>query len=86
MYDAYASSILWAVIAVQFLGLFSALVSRLGKGLCQCFFLLCLTLVGGTTFLSLSLGPGGWLTCGATLSLMVVIALYDCGEADRATI
>ena len=91
MYDLYASASLWTVIAVQFFGLISALLSRLGEGspgegLCQCFFLFCLAMVGTTTIVSLSLGPGGWLTCGATLSIMVVIALYDCGSPKEVAV
>lgn len=87
MCDSYASIILWTAIGVQFLGFVSALLSRLGEGSrgeghCQCFFMLCLGLVGLATITSLFLVQGGWLSGGATLSTMVVIALYDGGEVD----
>lgn len=91
MNDLYPSIVLWTLIAVQMLGLFSALLSRLGdgspgEGHCQCFFIFCLALVGSTTIASMSLGPGAWLTCGATLSIMVVVALYDCGSAKEIAV
>jgi hypothetical protein len=85
------SIILWTAIVVQMLGLLSALLSRLGEGSpgegrCQFFFLFCLALVGATTIASMSLGPGAWLSCGATLSIMVLIALYDCGRAKEVAV
>ena len=91
MDDLYPSIVLWTVIGVQMLGLLSAFLSRLGEGSpgeghCQCFFLFCLALVGTTTIASMSLGHGAWLTCGATLSIMVVIALYDCGSAKEIAV
>ena len=83
--------VLWTVIGVQILGLFSALLSRLGdgspgEGRCQCFFIFCLALMGAITITSMSLGPGAWLTCGATLSIMVLIALYDCGAGKEIAV
>ncbi len=83
--------VLWTVIGIQILGLLSALLSRLGdgspgEGRCQCFFIFCLAVMGATTIASMSLGPGAWLTCGATLSIMVLIALYDCGTAKEIAI
>ncbi|MBN2292090.1 MAG: hypothetical protein JXM70_06675 [Pirellulales bacterium] len=85
------STVIWIVIGVQMLGLFGALLSRLGEGSpgegrCQCFFLFCLALVGTTTIAAMSLDPGAWLTCGATLSIMVLIALYDCGTAKEIAV
>lgn len=91
MDELYPSIILWTLIGVQMLGLFSALLSRLGEGssgegLCQCFFIFCLALMGTTTIASMSLGPGAWLTCGVTLSIMVLIALFDCGPAKEIAV
>ena len=91
MSDVYTVVVLWTVVAIQAVGLFSALLSRLGEGSgkegrCQCFFLFCLALVGASTIVSVSfdLGPGGWMTSATTLSVMVLIALYDCGSRKTA--
>jgi hypothetical protein len=91
MYGSYSSLMLWTVAGVQLLGFFSALLSRLGEGSCgeggcQCFFLLCLALVGMATILSLVMGSDGWLSCGVTLSAMVVIALYDRGTTKEVVV
>lgn len=91
MEDLYPSIVLWTVIGVQTLGIFSAFLSRLGEGSsgegrCQCFFIFCLALMGVTTITAMSLGPGAWLTCGVTLSIMVLIALYDCGPAKEIAV
>jgi hypothetical protein len=76
----------WIFGGIQALGLVSAFLARLGErsGLqsaCQCFFVLCLCLVGLTTAISLAVGPSFCLICGSTLSIMSVAAVYDCNPS-----
>jgi hypothetical protein len=76
---------------IQVFGLVSATIARLGEGsgcqtLCQRVFLACLGLVGVATAVSVGLlAPGAWVACGATLSLMVLMATCDFGRASRVT-
>ena len=76
----------WLLASIQAAGLLSALLARLGERSafqtsCQGLFLLCLCLVGAATVFSLSAGAAPCLTCGSTLCLMAVAAVYD----DRST-
>jgi hypothetical protein len=75
----------WSVVTVQMVGLLSAWAVRRSEGsrhqsTCNVFFCFCLVLVALTAMVSFSVGPGGTLTCGTTLSIMVVAVI---GEFDR---
>jgi len=83
-----AVTIFYALFAVQLVGLGSAWLARMSEGsrcqgACQCFFFLCMVVVGTVTVLSLHVGPGWWLTSGTTLSLMALAATYDISGASR---
>jgi hypothetical protein len=74
----------WGLVAIQIAGLISAWLARLsegsrGQGHFQIAFFACMVLVGLGTIVSLSLPPGRWLFSGATLSLMVLAAVWDFG-------
>jgi uncharacterized membrane protein len=76
------SFLLWSLGFIQIAGLVSAWLARLSEGSrsqasCQCLFLALLGLVGLSTMASLALGPRYWLACGATLSVMVLGAIWD---------
>ena len=86
-----AHAVFWLLIAVQAAGLTSTWLTRLSEGSrcqtsCQRLFFGCLGLVGLATIASLGLGPGSWLSCGTTLSLMVVGVTWDVGQSSRAAI
>ena len=72
----------WLLVAIQLLGLSIAWLVRLGEGSphqssLQLLFFAFLTLVGGATIATLGLGPGRWLACGVTLTLMVLTVTWD---------
>ena len=71
------AAVTWMIIAAQILGLASAWVARSSEGsrhqtVCQRLFLAVLLLVGVSTVMALAAGSGYWISCSATLSLMVV--------------
>ncbi len=88
MTDFEAAVICWLLGAAQSLGLASAWIARVSEGsryqsVGQSLFLACLTLVAAACIGSFTLGPGHWLACGATLSLMVLTVTCDfrrCGQ------
>jgi hypothetical protein len=91
MNDLQASWTIWLVALIQLAGLGSVWFARASEGLThqklsQWLFVACLALVGGTTMLVVSLGPGVWLTSGGILSVMVVAAIFDSGDARDAVI
>ena len=70
------------IAAVQIIGLFSAWATRFSEGSVwqvwfQRLFFASLLLMGVTTVLAFGVGPGCWISCGTTLSLMVVGATCD---------
>jgi hypothetical protein len=74
-----------SVVTVQIVGLLSAWIARRSEGsrhqsICRAVFYFCLVLVALTAMVTFSVGPGGTLACGATLSIMVVATI---GEFDR---
>jgi hypothetical protein len=86
-----ASAVCWLFGALQVLGLTSAWAARLSErsrrqASCQRLFFGCLALIGGATIISLILGPVCWLTCGITLSLMVLTATCDFSGSRQATL
>ena len=91
MSDVQTPLAVWSVVGIQLVGLASVWLARASEGLTlqkpfQWLLLACLALVGGATMLSVSMGPGFWLTSGATLSVMVVAALFDGGDARDAVV
>ena len=80
----------WLLLAVELLGLISAVAARLGEGSrgeawAQRLFLAMMGVVGVATIFSLGFGPQYWPTAGATLSLMVLITTWDFGRARQTT-
>jgi len=80
----------WVLGSLQVLGLLTAWMARVSEGsrwqsLFQHVFLGGLILMGGASVVSLDLGSGCWLTCGTTLSLMVLMATCDFRRCQRAT-
>lgn len=89
--NGFESPLVVGLILTQATGLLSAVVARLSTGSrCQCstqwLFLGCMALVGVATMVSLSLGPGFWVTSGTTFSLMVLTATCDFGQSRRAMV
>jgi hypothetical protein len=73
---------LWPFMAIQLFGLLSAFAARLGEGhrwqtISHWSFLIALPLMGVATVVALVLGPGLWLACAASLSVMVLTAVSD---------
>lgn len=74
----------WTFAAVHFGGLLSAAVARfsenrLGRTLFQFVFLAALAVVASITMFAIFLGWAAWVISGATLSSMVVLAVWDPG-------
>jgi len=72
----------WLILAVQSLGIISAITARIPRlhshqSTCQSVFLVCLLLVGVASAVSLRMGTGHWLFSGATLAVMAVAATLD---------
>lgn len=70
------------IIAIEILGLLSAWATRCSEGSAwqawfHRLFYACLLLVGFATVVAFGVGPGCWISCGATLSVMVVGATCD---------
>ena len=86
-----APLVVWLLVIVQLAGLASTWLVRFSEGSrgqasCQRLFFGCLWLVGLGTMASLCLGPGCWMTSGATLSLMVVAVTCDFRRSRRAVV
>jgi hypothetical protein len=72
----------WLLGFIQIAGLLSAWLARLSEGSrrqawCQRLFVACLALVGLTTMLVVALGARHWVASGATLSAMILAAIWD---------
>lgn len=88
---AYPESafLIWSLGFIQITGLTSAWLARLSEGSrsqgpCHWLFLACLGLVGFATMASVTLGPRYWLASGATLSVMILGAIWDFRAHPRA--
>ena len=84
-------AVCWLFGAIQVIGLTSAWVARLSAGSrsqtsCQCLFLACLPLVGGTAAVSLGQGPSCWLISSITLSLMILTVTCDFSRPQQGTV
>jgi hypothetical protein len=77
------SSLLGSALALlQVIGLLSALLARLSEGSsqqswCHWLFVSCLAVIGIATMAFVAAGTKHWLPSGATLSLMVLAAVWD---------
>jgi hypothetical protein len=76
------SLVVWSLASVQVAGIASAWLARLSEGSrnqapCQWLFVALLAVVGMATMASVTLGPRYWLASGATLSVMVLAAIWD---------
>lgn len=70
------------LFGAQLLGLTAACAVRIclgtpQQGLCQWLFNGSLGLIAGMTIAAANMSPGNWVSCGITLSLMVLIATSD---------
>lgn len=84
-----SSTALWLLVVAQFLGVLSAWVARLSEGSCcqavsQYVFFGVLPLMGVTTAAAMAIGPGCWLTCSATLAIMVLTVTCDFRRSREA--
>jgi hypothetical protein len=85
-------SLFWVIVAMQTLGLLSAWLARYSVGSrsersCQWLFFSCLTLVGCSTVVAMSVSAASWLFCAGTLALMVIAVVYDFGgDAEAETV
>ena len=84
-----STAVLWTFGAVQALGLASAWLSRVSEGSLltpwfQRLFLLSLLLSGAATIVAPGMGGVYWLISSATLGTMVVMAVCDFRQEDRA--
>ena len=83
-------AILCCLGVVQLLGVISAIATRLGEACpsakaSQWVFLVCLAMVAASTAIMVGAGSCTWLTSGATLSLMVLTAVWDFGASGHST-
>ena len=90
MTPAETSCVFWLLIAVELLGLGSAIVARISEGSrretwCQRIFLAVMGVVGIAAIISLGFGPDCWLAVGGTFSVMVLIATTDFGHPAQTT-
>jgi hypothetical protein len=72
----------WFLSAIQIAGLISAWLARLSEGSprqawCQRLFVGCLAVMGLVTMTFVAVGARYWLASGATLSVMVLAAVWD---------
>jgi hypothetical protein len=79
-----SSTALWLLVCVQLLGIGSAWTARISQGsslqaLTQRVFFTTLLLMGFATTFALAVGPGIWLACAASLSVMVLVVTCDFG-------
>jgi hypothetical protein len=82
---------IWLLIFVLLLGVLIAWAARLSEGsayqaVTQAIFYMALPLVGLITAFALTVGPGCWLTCATTFSVMVLTVTCDFrGSREAAT-
>jgi hypothetical protein len=84
-------AVLWLLIAAQIIGVLSACIARLSEGssrqaVSQWAFFATLSLMGPATIVALTVGPGYWLACSASLAFMVLVVTCDFrGSREAAT-
>jgi hypothetical protein len=85
------STLFWMLTVIQVCGLVSGWLTRWSRGsrhqlLAELLFFMCLALVGLSTMLAMPLSRHPeWLCGGATLGLMVLMAVWDFHPASRAS-
>jgi hypothetical protein len=84
-----STSFAWVLGVVQFAGVFSAWLARFSEGSrgqasCHWLFLALLGLLGFAAMLSVSFGPKYLLFSCLTLSVMVLVAVWDVHPEPRA--
>ncbi len=77
-----ASMLGWCLGLIQIIGLLSAWLARLNEGSsrqawCHWLFVACLAVMGMATMAFVAVGARHWLASGATLSVMVLAAVWD---------
>lgn len=82
------SILAWSLGVIQFAGLVSAWLTRLGHesprmAWCRVVFVGCLALLGLATMFVVALGMHSWLAPAATLSVMILAAVWDFRPHDR---
>lgn len=80
---------IWALIAIQILGIACTWAARAcegsaGQTICQALFFVFLALVGIQTMFTMELSTGLWLSSGATLGAMVVGATCSGRRSEQA--
>jgi hypothetical protein len=81
----------WMLALIPIVGLVSAWLARLNEGsrwqaCCHSLFVGCLAVIGLATMGFVAFGTGHWLGSGATLSVMVLAAVWDFrGHAGAAS-
>ncbi|REK18704.1 MAG: hypothetical protein DWQ37_03995 [Planctomycetota bacterium] len=78
----------WSLGIVQFAGLISAWLTRLGEdstrqAWCRAVFVGCLAVIGLATMFFVALGTHSWLAPGVTLAVMILAAVWDFRPHDR---
>ncbi len=86
-----SSALAWTLGLMQVVGLLSAWLARLSEGSssqpwCHSLFFGCLAVMGLATMAFVALGARHWLGSGATLSVMVLAAVWDFRAHASATI
>jgi hypothetical protein len=81
----------WPFVVVQAFGLLIACATRLSEGyrgqtVSHWGFLLALPLVGVATVAAWAISPGLWLSCAASLSIMVLTAVSDLRPRPEVTL
>lgn len=79
---------MWALIAVQVLGIACTWAARACEGsaaqtIFQSLYFVFLALVGTTTVFSMGISTGLWIASGATLGTMIVGATVTAGRATQ---
>ena len=80
-----SSSFVWALGFVHFAGLVSAWLARFSEGSrgqspCHWLFFGCLGLIGTAALMSVAVGPRYLVVTCLTLSIMVLVAVWDVSE------
>jgi hypothetical protein len=82
---------IWALVAVQTLGIASTWLARRAEGgswqtTCQWLFLFAMALAGSGAVFSVAIGPGACVMSGASLAGMAVGAVWDFGRSGSAAL
>jgi hypothetical protein len=86
-----STSFAWTLGFVQIAGLVSAWLARVSEGSrgqasCHRLFFACLGVIGLASLASVALGPRYLLVCSLTLSVMVLVAVWDVRPEARTRV